>query len=94
MFYLLGAFFMLRLENDYHTCTDARFGRPDGPALPPFIRLDDRFFPPSALCQWEGGYTLDLVPSYAAPILLSCLAVSMATAVIAVVNRAGRTTSL
>ncbi|WP_406315946.1 hypothetical protein OHA77_02920 [Streptosporangium sp. NBC_01639] len=91
--YLLGAFSMLRLENSYHTCTDSRFGYPDGPGLPPFIRLDERFFPPSAVCRWQDGHSLDLVPSFVSPALLICLAVSVAAAVVATVKRlrAGRT---
>ncbi|MFJ2034047.1 hypothetical protein [Streptosporangium sp. NPDC087985] len=90
--YLLGMFSMLSLENDYHTCVNSRFGYPDGPGLPPFIRLDDRFFPPSAVCRWEDGYSLDLVPSFVSPALLICLTVSVAAAVVTAVKRlrAGR----
>jgi hypothetical protein len=84
--WLRGAFSLIPFENEYHTCTIARFGFPDGPGLPPFSRLDERLFLPSGACRWEDGHSLDLVPSYVVPALLVCLAVSGAAVVATLVK--------
>jgi hypothetical protein len=75
-----------RFESDYHTCNLWRFGVPDGPDLPGFVRLDDGLIPPQAVCHWEDGRTLDNVPSYVNPGLAVLVAMLAATSVIVIVQ--------
>ncbi|MEW2358074.1 hypothetical protein [Spirillospora sp. NPDC029432] len=92
--YLRGAFALIPFENDYHTCTSARFGVPDGGGLPPFIDLDRGGIPPSGVCRWKDGHSLDLVPAYVAPVLGILIVLSAGAALLAAVAGKRRSPNL
>lgn len=87
LLYLVGGILnVIRFESEYHTCNLWRFGVPDEPNLPPFMRLEDSLIPPRAVCRWEDGYTLDHVPSFVNPSLAILIATLIAMSVIVIVH--------
>ncbi|WP_153531404.1 hypothetical protein [Actinomadura macrotermitis] len=82
LLFLTGLFRTASLEREYHTCTQWRYGVPDG-RFPDLIDMDRRLFPPQATCRWKDGHTLNRVPwpiGAGLPLLLAASAITAASA--------------
>lgn len=82
--HMFGLFSWYRFENEYHTCSMARFGTPDpGGTGMGFENLTESAFPPTSVCHWADGHTEHLVPVWVNPATAILLACAVATAVFA-----------
>ncbi|WP_129666055.1 hypothetical protein [Phytoactinopolyspora endophytica] len=89
--YLFGLLGLVRLEYDWRECTNWRYGTYERSGPPAFVRLDDSYFPLSAVCHWDDGSTLDHVPAFVNPAVALCIAATItAVAIIVFQNRRER----
>ncbi|MEV4679459.1 hypothetical protein [Streptomyces kurssanovii] len=86
---LFGLLCSVRLENEWYTCAQQRYGYSSPADGPNLENMRDSLFPVSSVCRWSDGYTYDFVPAFVNPSIAVLLVLAALTGAGAAVVRAG-----
>ncbi|ALC21367.1 hypothetical protein ACH46N_21165 [Streptomyces pristinaespiralis] len=86
---LFGLMCAIRLENEWYTCAQQRYGYSSPVDRPDLGNMRDSLFPVSSVCRWSDGYTHDFVPAFVNPSIAVLLVLAAVTGAGAAFARAG-----
>lgn len=86
---LFGLLCSVRLENEWYTCAQQRYGYSSPADGPNLENMRDSMFPVSSVCRWSDGYTHDFVPAFVNPSIAVLLVLAAVTGAGAAFARAG-----
>lgn len=86
---LFGLMCSVRLENEWYTCAQQRYGYSSPADRPNLENMRDSLFPVSSVCRWSDGYTHDFVPAFVNPSITVLLVLAAVTGASAAFARAG-----